>query len=649
MSSDFINRTITYIELKDQDIEVVNPQFAVLIAKTLSGKNYLDVGAFCYRKRSNIVPNRTGCPVVADSIDPSRITFVRNLIEHLKSFNNGITVVSKFGHIKSFISWIDSQYEYFSFNNPASLKEAYRNYTNFLLHRMRISGLSGQQIKAVTAAKYQAQARMVVMLASDVSEPEILASTTVIKKSRKEGLGIDIELPSSDTQSRTFAALINYLDEAHRVLVEGGKFPMILISPDDETYYLYSLLGATTKANQAQFSPASLLVRSPTFPSWHDTINHFNLSGRNNLSLLEKGIYDKSHQRFKNNNENLRSELRRRIGNHAIVAGMTAFMAATGCNLSVAQNLKVDTLNIVPSTQGKRFSGTKGRANGKEVYPEFGAQFAPIFKTYLKLRLWVLNGEKSDLIFPIASLKHEFKSPNRANITCFRSHLLKALPKTTWVISEHWRKNVSFQYVKLSGGDLTLTAEKLGNNESTVKDNYCRPSLEDYAREMSTFFASAHQAAIDRTRSTPQIPVNFIDHRKPETTTGVGSCEKRTNSKPERAQGFTSFAPEPSCRAPENCLFCTFYAVHADEMDIRRLLSLRFLIDSANVNRSSERWTSKFGPIIHRIDEILSAIRESGSASDHLVDTIHNQVTLGALDPFWSIHFDAMVITGVVS
>lgn len=353
--------------------------------------------------------------------------------------------------------------------------------------------------------------------------------------------------------------------------------------------------------------------------------------------------------RYKNNNKNLRSRLRQRIGNHALVSGMLAFIAATGCNLSVAQNLEVDTLEIIPTSQGNRFSGTKGRAKGKTVYPEFGARFSPVFKKYLDLRKWVLNGVESVLVFPFCSAQSGIIKIDSSKIESTKKLFAKSLQKTAWVTPTQWRKGISYQYIKLSDGDMALAAEKLGNTEATLRHSYGRPAFEDFATEMTVFFESMHQAAVDRTRSVDRIPVRIMDESKPEAATGIGSCAKAPETAPNLAQGFTAQAPAPSCGAPETCLFCEFYAVHADEQDVRRLLSLRYLIHAIKDKQPFDHWQSKFGPSLHRIDEVLAAIKAADNSIEATISRVHDEVESGALDAFWAIHFDTLVAVGVVS
>ncbi|MBA1293750.1 hypothetical protein G7025_10305 [Pseudomonas lurida] len=651
MNNTLIRRQVVITDLTDTNIEIINPQFAVLMFPnpTDKGMRYLDIGSFCYMRRSTESPYKVIRPVDLSTLDNSRLRFIQGLIEHLRQKRN-TSALDDFSKIKLYLDWIDAQNENYHFDDTQAMKKAYSDYTRHLLHRMNSTRVNGQPIKKSSASVLQARARTVLMLATGLSEPEAKAISSYIPKKDVQVSHPNLKLPSIDIQARTFASLVNFIYEAHRILVEGGKFPLHLVSPDGDSYYLYSMIGESEKSKTARISLARMLVQHSTFPSWSQVKENFMLADNSAATRIERANYDDNRRRFRNNNEDMRSSLRRQIGTCAGVAGMLAFIAATGSNLSIAQRLEVDTLEILPSTQGNRFSGTKARANGKIVYPEFGARFAPVFKKYLELRRWILNGVENSLVFPVDGAKSSGVSRIGAtSINSLKKLMASALPNTTWVTPTQWRKNVSYQYVKHSGGDMALTAEKLSNTEQTVRQNYSRPALDDFAAEMTEFFDSMHQAAINRTRSVEHISVRISDEKSLNTVTGTGLCEKGPLVEPKRAVGFTERSPMPACGDPETCLFCEFYAVHADEEDIRRLLSLRYIIQATKAQLSVEHWEIKFGPTSHRIDEVLSVIQDTDEKIDKTIRQVREEVELGALDPFWSIHFDTLVTVGEVS
>ncbi len=332
-----------------------------------------------------------------------------------------------------------------------------------------------------------------------------------------------------------------------------------------------------------------------------------------------------------------------------MTAGMLAFIAATACNLSVAQKLEIADSEFLPSTQGRRFYGVKPRAIGKPVASEFGARFTPTFRKIIDIRNWLIGDRKSPHVFVV--------SPKGTNAIGYigtsafqtlKKLIHKCYPRISWVPPTQWRKNVSYAYINKSGGDTALTAEKLSNTERTVAKNYARPAVDELASQITNLLDAIHSTAIARTRKTDQIPVRIINEVRQKETIGVGDCVKRSGLDPRRTAGFTEHAPQPSCRAPETCLFCDFYAVHADEADIRRLLSLRYVIIATRPDIDHDHWAQKITPTIHRIDEVLTAISQTDSDIPPLISKVREEIKSGHLDQFWGIHFDTLVHIGAV-
>lgn len=651
MATAYTLRPITIIDYKAETVEALHTQYIVIASENIAsnGKRHLDFGSFCYRGRKQGPNNRqmayAGMFVRVDSLEKDRLPVVSKLIELARSQKSFASSVGLYNEAKYFFDWIDTQPTKKSGLNLKVSNEAYIGYTKHLLHRINSPSMRGDSISIMTAARMQTVARRVVSFAANVHEREIGAlATLIIQKTGDKH--VNLKQLSEDTQARTFATLVSFINEAHRILVAEENFPMQLESPDAETFYLYNIHQGSNRSKNANFSIMSLLNSSPIFPDWDTVKSEYDISAS---EFLYKSSYDAIKQRYIESNTNKRSAIRLQIANHAMSAGMMAFIAATGCNLSVAQKLSINNCEVVPSTQGRRFFGIKSRAQGKSVTPEFGARFTPTFRKIIEIRKWLLDDHESQRMFAIRPKRtNSVGYVGTSSFATLKTLFRKYFPLISWVPAGQWRKNVSYSYISKSGGDTVLTAEKLNNTEETISRAYARPSLEEFANQISQLFDSIHAAAIARSRNVTHIPVRMIQEKKPEETIGVGSCAKAADAQPRRSAGFTEDAPLPSCRSPESCLFCDFYAVHADEEDIRRLLSLRYIITASKRDQDHDHWELKFAPSIHRIDEILSMIGDTDLAMPLMIDRLKGEVDSGDLDPFWAIHLDTMVYVGVV-
>ncbi len=75
-----------------------------------------------------------------------------------------------------------------------------------------------------------------------------------------------------------------------------------------------------------------------------------------------------------------------------------------------------------------------------------------------------------------------------------------------------------------------------------------------------------------------RIPVQTLDETVDVQTLPVGACDYYPVHSLKKLLGFTAQAPTPNCQQFEHCLFCQHYAVHADDEDVRKLLSLKSLL-----------------------------------------------------------------------
>lgn len=508
MNNEFQPRTITQLELGDLNTEALQPESVMLTSKVglSSAHTYRwDVGAFCYTSRDSRSQRYGGVKVDPASFDIRRRDFVRKLIERLRGGNPN-TVEGDFRNIRRFINWMDSKYDASQINDCTLLKAAYQNYTSELLREMYLSGIAGSPLSQETARGYQRGARLTLSVAFDLDDVQLKRLAAFIGR-RKLSRGEFVIGTSSDGKAVTFAALVNFIEEVHRIIVLDGALPVKLVSEKDRDYYYYSSsqAGLSSEVSGTIYDVLNELSEFPSHRSVRLRLNIVDESAR------ERNAYWNARASYKDFRSDIDCPAARALANKAMVAALVCFISASGQNLSVCRDLKLTTEQVVPSTQGRRFSGTKGRADGKEVYPEFGVEFAPLYKKILSIRQFMVQHQETNLVFPVFSKKAELVNIQNININSLKRFFSHTLPNLSWVTPKEWRQNVSSEYLRLSGGDTHLVAEKLGNTEGVVRAHYGRPSFEDSADQLHSFFNALHQSALIRTRSQATIPVQLID------------------------------------------------------------------------------------------------------------------------------------------
>lgn len=649
MNDGFVNRPVVHVDYDDIGTEVLRPELVVFIYResvNSPSRKTADLGCLCYRSRNKVAGKKgVGTAVDLKTLDVERIPVVKRTIDFLRSAGSR-SVESRYGDFKKFYDWIDCQDNIYRFSDFESMKSAYCDYSRYLNHMSDLASISSNGLNKTTASGYQSSAAILVSLVLSIPVHKVKSFTFVIPRNRGR---IDrlSNLSSQEERSRTFSALVNFIAEVHRVVVEGGSLPIKFTSPNDEDFYYYLPQQIGVKKEDSE-SFAYYLKNFKEFPKFVSVIDSLGLNVEGQRRKILRSAHSNCRNSVRRIIKNPRCPAAIWLANRAISAGLITFISATSTNLSVAQELVLDTEQMEVSTQGKRFSGAKGRAEGKEVYPEFGADYLPVYKKIKDLRSWILNGRESSLLFPYQTEEGSLSRLERWSLKELKRMFSAALPNTVWVTPMQWRKGVGSEYIKLSDGDTVLAAEKLGNSETTVRQHYARPSVDDTANELTIFFDSVYNQAISRTRLLEQIPVK-IQSAERASNIPTGYCDNSKDSAPILADGFTSLAPEPSCGEPATCLFCSFYGVHADEQDIRRLLSLQHLLRVSKGSMANERYLDKISPMLHRIDEVLAEIEQAANVQPALVASIRAQVERGVLDSFWEIHFNTFVSIGLVS
>ncbi|AUY33368.1 hypothetical protein [Pseudomonas sp. PONIH3] len=637
-------RNVTIIDLSDVTTTILIPDSVVFqhVHRTNFVVHNLDVSSFCYKKRAHGSSGQIGDKVDPNSLDIHRLKIARIVIEFIRGQN--LETAKTHRHwFNLFFTWIDANYDNISLDDINDLKMAYIGYTTHLIQRTQATPRSGNRITATVATNQQkAVAKLISIITGE--ELRIIKSWATKLNKSKPGI-VKSDKPSSDEQDICFAAHINFLDEVHRVIVNNEPYPLMLTPALGEPYYLHDEIGYR-KTHNVQLMYEELR-KYPTLPPL-DVLTSAS-ADLSRLSDRDKALaYSALKKKVTDSNSANRNLYRsRNLVIMAMAAGFTSLIAATGSNSSVIAEVEPTDFKPLPTSKGMRMLGIKGRANGKAVSPEFGARYSSTYNKILELRRWLLGSDESPLLFPFPKRDGRYSTILAAHLQAYKSLLNKLMPNVRWVTPMEYRKNVSYQYLKLSNGDTLLTAQKLGNTVRTVESHYGRPSLEDLAQEFSAFFDAMQGAALARGRNQNVIPVKIIEAEPDALTIPGGSCLSAARE-PTLASGFTSLSPTPSCREPEYCVFCQHYAVHADVTDLKRLLSIKFIIEASQPHYDSDRWTENMHPLQYRINEIIGLVTEQID-NPSLIKQVEEQVSSGELDPFWATHLDALVYMGYVS
>ncbi len=115
------------------------------------------------------------------------------------------------------------------------------------------------------------------------------------------------------------------------------------------------------------------------------------------------------------------------------------------------------------------------------------------------------------------------------------------------------------------------------HNNKTANSHYTNKGEEKSAEQITDYFSELDKQILKEPVSSVSIP--------------SGNCTEPSNN-----------AITVSCENNEGCLFCSKYRIHADESDIRKLLSVKYLItQSQTLAASQEHFDRVYKPVLIRI------------------------------------------------
>ena len=640
-------RTPLFVHISDINKQINEYERLILVCKDKTasfGFKTLDIGTLFYRKRvsDEILSEQQ----LAASFDEKRRYFLQCLTDYLLQMGGSDLSKGLFYYTsKLFLDWVDSQKKTFDFSNKDSVIDAYRRYSKYLVDRTLLVDTEEESLAAHTAKQYQRNTAKLIAYVFDCHEIDIVSQAMQVQSQRYD---VPILPIAEEDHQKTYATLQNIFLEVHRIIVQEGSFPAHFKSVDEENFYFYSGFHHQTEKPHIQFDIQSYLVKYPVIPAFSKMLADFELEDSEHRKRLRENR-NQAIRNLEERNKDKRHIERERLASYGLCIGMLLFIAQTGANLDTAQQLQLDTMEILPSTQGRRFSGTKSRAGGKIVYPEFGVKFEPVFRKILELREWYIQDEACDFIFPLRNEIQQLGPVSYSRLQLMKKLFQRIFPRMVWITPQQWRKHKSSQTVEFSDGDLLLEAEVMGHSLDTARNNYARTSFKDAAQQISQFFNELREVAVAQTRTLERIAVQTLDEPVDVQTLPVGACVTAT-PQPEKALGFTEKAPTPNCQQFEHCLFCQHYAIHADDTDVRKLLSLKSLLGYVKQKATDlTKWEQQFGVVLHRINEVLTELADTYLALGERIASIQDEVESGDLDAYWFNHFELLIDLGWIA
>jgi hypothetical protein len=357
-----------------------------------------------------------------------------------------------------------------------------------------------------------------------------------------------------------------------------------------------------------------------------------------NLHSRAVSHFKRSERQLADANSQPLSFSRRVFASIAIRAYLSHFLILTGMNDSVAATLKIDQVEVLP---GKRkFKNIKLRAGGVVVEFEMQSLFVSYFKKFINLRNFVLShsGQQSNMLFVEVCLRNktnwirDFTSNGTAN------HAVRMLdPFNSFlpIITTREYRLAKGQWICEKKG-VEAASFALQHSIQTNIKSYNEASQSKVDKEVTHYFARFNSLVL---RSGERADL---------METEVGSCINPNLPKPaEPTIPQSKFTPD--CRTQEGCLFCDKYAAHADEQDLRKLFSIKFIVYQYKNILDVVSFDAVFSGLLSRIVEVIQQIRDSSLIASTLADKIEEDVFENeALSHYWLKKYEMLDELGLI-
>lgn len=637
-----VERPTDIFTVRELDVELLRPErLRIKLADDIR-LTPLDFGALCYERRERLFCNtRERNKIIgrSDHVDLSslrteRRTVIAGLVDlFLVNGSRENTIKARHAQVSVVFDWCDLS----GHSDFLTSKEAAR-----VAYILFIDSL----FAAIHAGKYKPytllprQHAMWHLLELRFGKADEIAITSGITPLRAA---------SSSVQAPKKEAVVQYFDVVKTLalslsdnLLNEKPFPFLLEFMNYSTYrFAVHQRGVKTPYTSNEAKTYNFIEgRLATFPEYME-----NYQGKKCEALR---TLNKAQVFLNESNSNSRCGARIECGATAMKAWACVFFVLTGANEDVFRNLEYDSaLEVVKSPFKKSLSSIKFRANGKNIRLPIGReQGLFLLKKYLSFRAWMLNGQECKWLFLHVvganySPKRDFKKMPTGLQSRFCSKTLSGIylpPGFKNITTGLSRKYKSAILHELQTSP-SIVAGVMGHKPSTNLSHYAEPYPGQAERELGKYWASIRKAA-------DKIKIQEIGNESSDQKTTSGHCNLFGSPEP-----VVEYPPiNPNCEKQSGCLFCEHYECHADEEDLHKLLSYKYVIGEIIEQAEDVKHADDLlSGLMDRIDEVVNAIAESSNLNLDLVHTMKKRVfSLGILTPFWEKRMQRYEAVGII-
>jgi hypothetical protein len=570
------------------------------------------LGRICYNNFQTTNKNNQELHVELDSINVDAILFVKRLMPYLAELMSGgkrtRTLSELTGYIVRLFKYIrDSELNLLC--NKSSIQNFVNDYTDYLLHQIKIYDRKQKLgLSTHTAQTYQSRVISFFAYVINVEESELTGGLHIIQRNNSQVQS------AVALNEKAFAKQFNLYTQIFRqlsnIVLDHVEIPTIVNINNEHLWVAPSYNQWLKPKHKQSIGMRGFNYENGTFYSIEEleALSHCKDKKRYQLGQHVNQAFNatiKVNQPY--------STLRLLMAAWACRAYFMHFLIVTGENDSTAASLMFEDEYLTERSE-QHFKSIKWRANGIMVKYDIQNEFVSDFQRYIQLRDYLIKYYQQDFkaLFISAAVSKLTALSTKGDVSC------------------SFRKLFSVQFI---GTPLTGTSKSFRVSKSLwVRDHY-GSGISSYIMQHNNKTADSHYTNKDEEKSAEQISDYFAELDKqilkePVSSISIPSGNCTEPSKPDLLNLLPlSNAITVSCGNHEGCLFCSKYRIHADDTDIRKLLSVKYLItQSQSLAASQEHFDSVYKSVLIRIEDLLAHISEKHPSYLTLIKDVRKEV-----------------------
>lgn len=579
------------------------------------------------------------------SLDISQLVYIKTLLRLVADWHGvdrlkGSTVANK---IRAFMFAVNFKKFPKETSNVAKVREYLNDFSSYLRELVRIhipaNKKTGQPRVGLSSSSASKTFNTIALFFTrhlKKTKSELLSGINLIKKTNG---GAIVTKPLSPYQlEQEFNFYTTFFREIAKAILEHELFPKELQFTDFKQMVLPSWRYWTVKSDSPNMFPAnrycSYLINASdgSYYTQQEYERLFDIKCRvgqwNTKKRLALTTWDGNNEEF--------SKLRVSLINNALNAYFMHFLIITGMNDSTARDLEFSNEFTIRKDE-QHFKAVKYRANNREVSFRLQSEFIDDFGLFLRLREYALGyaclEDHSNLFIRIVKRGAKpLKSETGGNSSQFKEYFNKKFPLELIGTSRNFRVSKSIWVRKQFGRD--RAAYSLQHTPNTNTQSYTGADSNTTIEQLTDYFEWLNDTIISGEVTEAKVEVS------------TGTCA--TNSEPQ----FVEETPDAmqNCGKGEGCLFCLNFRVCADETDIRKLFSLKYVVEQCRtIAFNEEHFKVVYEPVLNRIDSLVKALSMVNPDSKKLIERVEFSVYEEEdLTPYWTRKLELLIDLGVL-